>query len=347
MPFALILTDLPEAYLTVRSYLKNLQEQVDLQGNVYETGKFFTSFHNWDVGISEIGSDDTETAAKTERAISQFSPDILILVGIINGLSEVSVGDIVVANKVYSYESGKIKDEFLVRPELGKSAHALVERARVEARKDAWKERLATETATLSRVFIAPIASGYKAITSKNSQLCGFIDKNYNDAVALEMGSFGFLNAAFAYSNIKAVVIQGIYNVISDSPRKDNFKSEISRKQQAAAHASAFSFEILSKLTFPIIEIDSARAPLSQSNSSAGIIGKQIESEKTYEDFVGRNDEVKQIIAQLESNPSNRVISLVGLGGIGKTALCHYITSNSEFRLKDRVSCLSEPSRAA
>jgi pimeloyl-ACP methyl ester carboxylesterase/molybdopterin-guanine dinucleotide biosynthesis protein len=59
---------------------------------------------------------------------------------------------------------------------------------------------------------------------------------------------------------------------------------------------------------------------------------EKFNQEKTYENFLTRTDEVNSILVQLESNDANKVISLVGLGGIGKTALCHYVVTQAYTR---------------
>jgi hypothetical protein len=150
----------------------------------------------------------------------------------------------VAATKVYGYESGKVGEQFFTRPVLGQSAHALVQRARAEARKGDWLKRLSSRPASQPRVFIAPIAAGEKVVASKESDVFNFIRASYNDAIAVEMEGFGFLSAAFAYPNIKAIVIRSISDLIED-------KLETDRKgcqEIAACHASAFAFEVLAKM---------------------------------------------------------------------------------------------------
>ncbi len=61
------------------------------------------------------------------------------------------------------------------------------------------------------------------------------------------MEGFGFLSAAFAYPNIKAIVIRGISDLI-EGKNDDFLESERDRQEKSSAHASAFAFEILAKL---------------------------------------------------------------------------------------------------
>ncbi len=147
-----------------------------------------------------------------------------------------------VATDVYGYESGKVAQEFFTRPQVGKSAYALVQRAKFEAKQEEWLERLSSKP----RVFVAPIAAGEKVVASKHSDIFQFLRASYNDAIAVEMEGFGFLSATFAYPNIKAIVIRGISDLI-EGKNDDSIEPEEVRQKKASDHASAFAFQVLSK----------------------------------------------------------------------------------------------------
>jgi nucleoside phosphorylase len=247
MPCAVILTALPVEYLAVRTHLTDLQEQMHPQGTIYERGKFAANGREWEVGIAEVGAGNAGAAIEAERAIAYFKPDILFFVGIAGGIKDVAIGDVVAATKVYGYESGKFGDQFLTRPTLGQSNYALVQRARSEARKGEWWQRISSSSASQPRVFVAPIAAGEKVIASKQSEVFQLLRASYNDAIAAEMEGFGFLSAAFAYPELKAIVIRGISDLI-EGKNDDSVESEEVRQQKASCHASAFAFELLAKL---------------------------------------------------------------------------------------------------
>ncbi|NES22776.1 MAG: 5'-methylthioadenosine/S-adenosylhomocysteine nucleosidase, partial [Symploca sp. SIO3E6] len=247
MPRAVILTALPVEYLAVRKHLKELEEKMHPQGTIYEQGKYVAKGQEWEVRIAEVGAGNTVAAVETVRAIADFQPDILLFVGIAGGIKDVAIGDVVIATEVYGYESGKVEEQFFPRPKAGKSAYALVQRAKFEARKGEWLQRLDNTPVQQPRVFVAPIVAGEKVVASRQSNIFQLLRESYNDAIALEMEGFGFLSAAFAYRNMQAVVIRGISDLI-EGKNDDSVEPEDIRQLKASQHASAFAFEMLAQL---------------------------------------------------------------------------------------------------
>ncbi|NEQ67780.1 MAG: tetratricopeptide repeat protein [Symploca sp. SIO2D2] len=239
MPRAVILTALPVEYQAVRNRLIDLEEKLHPLGIVYEQGKFIAKGQEWKVGIAEVGTGNAEAAAEVERAIAYFQPNIILFVGIAGGIKDVAIGDVVVATEVYKHESGKVTEKFLTRPKAGKSAYSLVQRAKFEAKQQKWLQQ--------PRVFVGPIVAGEKVIASRQSAIFQLLRESYNDAIAVEMEGFGFLNAAFAHPKIPAIVIRGISDLI-EGKNDDSVEPEGIRQEKASKHASAFAFEMLAKL---------------------------------------------------------------------------------------------------
>jgi nucleoside phosphorylase len=307
MSLAVVLTALPVEYLAVRAYLTDLEEQVHPQGTIYERGKFATDSQVWDIGIVEIGAGNPGAALEAERAIAYFNPEIILFVGVAGGIKDVAIGDVVASTKVYGYESGKAEEMFKPRPEIGLAAYGLEQRARAEARKGDWLRRIAV-TEVVPRVFVAPIAAGEKVVASTESEVYKFLRSNYGDAVAVEMEGFGFLEAARANQRVSAMVIRGISDLIDKKADADQGGSQ----EMASRNASAFAFEILSKLS---LESQNFPEPLMASENLP-----KLPKFFAYDDvWVGRESLINKLSDQMHN--TCRLMILVGMTGIGKTAL--------------------------
>jgi nucleoside phosphorylase len=306
MPRAVILTALSVEYLAVCRHLTELREETLAQGTIYGRGKFSANGQCWEVGVAEVGIGNAGSAVEAERAIAHFQPDILFFVGIAGGIKDVAIGDVVVATKVYGYESGKVEAQFLTRPEVEKSSYALVQRAKQEARETAWLNRLQTSSNPTPRVLLAPIAAGEQVIAAKDSETFRLLRSHYNDAIAVEMEGFGFLKAAFAHPEIKAIVIRGISDLI-DGKNDDALESETERQAKASNHASAFAFAMLAKLEY-------TRHSTTVEPKFHALI-----QDKT-QDFVGREYVFDRIEAFIEDNP-NGYFTIIGDPGMGKSAI--------------------------
>ena len=246
LPCAVILTAIPVEYKAVRAHLTNLKEKIHDEGTIYELGNFSSSSQLWEVGIVEIGAGNAEAAVETKRAIDYFKPSVLLFVGVAGGLKDVALGDVVAATKVYGYESGKVVEEsFLPRPNASMVSYRLEQRAKAEARKDDWLQRIGESMPTPKpRAFTGAIAAGDKVVASTNSDIYRLLRSNYGDALAVEMESHGVLKAVRANPEINALIIRGISDLIDGKSNADAAGAQ----EKAAQHASAFAFEVLAKL---------------------------------------------------------------------------------------------------
>lgn len=242
---AVILTALPVEYKAVRAHLSNLKEEKHPQGTIYERGTFGAGDKAWEVGLVEIGAGNAGAAMETERMIQHFGADVALFVGVASGIKDVKIGDAVAATKVYGYESGKAEATFMPRPDVGNTSYTMEQRARAEARKDDWLQRIKSSLPTPApQVFVGPIAAGEKVVASTKSAVWKFLRTNYGDALAVEMEGRGFLEATHANQNVEVLVVRGI----SDLADKKSEADAIGSQDVAARHAAAFAFEVLAKL---------------------------------------------------------------------------------------------------
>jgi nucleoside phosphorylase len=267
-----VLTALPIEYSAVRSHLSEFREIVH-KGTIYEQGEFLAEKVSWEVGIAQIGAGNAGAAASTERALDYFQPDFIFLVGVAGGVKDVAIGDVVVATKVYGYESGKVGESgLLARPEIGQSSHRLVQRAQAEALKEHWKQRILHSLPGSSpspRAFVGPIAAGEKVLASRKSTLMAFLHTTYNDTLAVEMEGIGFLQAVWRNEGVQAVVVRGISDLLTKKQQSDAQGSQ----NLASWHASAFAFTMLASLNGSQVNEpppeESARPPVEVRNVQA------------------------------------------------------------------------------
>jgi nucleoside phosphorylase len=241
---AVIITAIPIEFNSTCAHLSNSEEIVHPRGNVYEQGDFKGEVHNWRVGVAEVGAGNVDCALETERAIEYFNPRVVLFVGIAGGFNDdITFGDIVVADKAYHYDSGKIKSgQFLTRPETGKSSFAMLQRAKAIARKDIWKFRIiGNEDGAISpKAIVKPIAAGEKVITDSRSETAQILRKHFNDTAAIEMEGYGFYRAIERYEGVLGLIVRGISDLLDN---KNDHHHEL-----ACKNASAFAFEVLSKI---------------------------------------------------------------------------------------------------
>lgn len=245
----IVLTALPEEFRAVVAHLQGTQEVVHPEtGTIYRQGSFPGKQGTWRVAVAQIGMGGLSAASETERASNLFHPRLMFFVGIAGGLKDVRHGDVVVATKVYAYESGKAAARFKPRPEVWHASHALEQRARAEANDDAWLARLdGQHTDPMPCILFGPLAAGEKVLADQRSSVYRFLQANYGDSLAVEMEGHGFLQAVHANQYIYALVIRGISDLINDKLAAD----AAGMQEKAARHAAAFAFQMLANLTLP------------------------------------------------------------------------------------------------
>ena len=328
---ALVLTALPVEYAAVRAHLENLEEAEHPLGDVYERGQFQAGAQAWEVGIVEMGAGNPNAATKTERAIDFFKPEVVLFVGVAGGLKDVAVGDVVVATKVYGYHAGKAEAEFKTRPEVRLPHHRILERARAEARKTDWLQRLQSPDPAPT-VYLGAIAAGEQVVVSAASNSYQLIRHSYGDALAVEMESYGFFTAVQAHAGLEALAVRGISDLLENKAEADAGGSQ----PRASRHAAAFAFEVLAKLNLPPknggVEIREVivEVPVTPAETIRSTLPHQ-----PY--FFGRKKEL-DIIAEAIAPEARTWGALIdGPGGIGKTALAvraGHLAAVKQFPLK-------------
>jgi nucleoside phosphorylase len=206
----------------------------------FHTGKF----DGYTIAIAEVGPGNARAATIAIRALTRFRPEIAAFVGVAGGLKDVLLGDVVVATKVYNYESGKeLPSGFQVRPDLQTSHHELEQRARVIRISTNWHDRLDSSLWSDRKptVHVGPIAAGEAVVASTKGRIAAHLKQHYGDALAVEMEGHGFLEAAHIDSGCRAVVVRGISDNLIGKIAAD----KLGWQRSAADAAAAFFFEML------------------------------------------------------------------------------------------------------
>lgn len=313
---AVVVTALSLERDAVLTHLKGQRVVSDSDtGMVYTVGKFHTDNVVWKVAVAQVGRGNAMAAVRTSYALSRFRPDVALLVGVAGGVKDVRQGDIVVATKVYNYDSGKAGDQFSPRPDHRNCTPTILQIAQLPATMKDWVNRVepgAAEYAVRSKIIGEPIASGGSVVASKRSQVYKRIRASYSDAVAVEMEGHGFLTATEPYRHLEALVIRGISDLVTHKRQAD----AEGWQRIAALNASAFAFEVLAKYAFHVKP--------TQVVFSSPIPGSRIEQEhpevlirlRLSPEEVGRRQEAlrKRLSAALGCDPAEVEIVDVATG---------------------------------
>lgn len=245
VPIALVLTAIPVEHVTMREHLHDVQEQVHRAGTIFVLGLLSNS--PWRVVLTKTGQGNPRAAAITERAISHYDPDVVMLVGVAGRLhDDLALGDVVVAKKVYAIHKGIEDDDgHRPRPETWWPHDGHVERADRIAASGVWHDVLPDQLRSGAKAVVRPIASGEVVLNSVQSPLAQMIRQNFDDAAAIEMEGAGVALAS-QLNESPTIVVRGI------SDYADGQKEAADRagwQQCAARNAAAFAVTLLAHLT--------------------------------------------------------------------------------------------------
>ena len=230
-PTVAVLTALPLEYKAVQARLRDVRKREHPRGTRAAVGRLPGT--PWAVALVEMGEGNLTAAALTERVMTWLEPQAVLFVGVAGSLkSDIGLGDVVVATKVYGIHGGKETPEgFLVRPEAWLASHRLTSAAREALRDD-------------PHAHLKPIAAGDVVLAAPRSALAEHLRKHYNDAAAIEMEGSGVVSAVHLAGG-DALVIRGI------SDRADTGKSRADGEgwqPRAAENAAAAAVAVLREL---------------------------------------------------------------------------------------------------
>lgn len=243
----LILTPLALEFDAVVKFLSDRQPPVYFDQAAYEQGTLVGRYHTYTVVVRRTGMKNVDVALCTERAIQHFNPRIALLVGIAAGIKDVRIGDVLIADKAYGYESGKedADGRFKARPLVEPLSGELLARAEALGRGTAWKRRT-HDGAPEARIFIGPIAAGEKVIASVDNPSYQRLKTHFNDTLGLELESIGFATTLRGHRDIHGLIIRGISDLCEGKAEADKGNG----RELAAERAAAVAMELLGELDY-------------------------------------------------------------------------------------------------
>lgn len=254
-PRVVIFTALPVETAAVTAHLRDLRA-VRLERDVHQRG-IFPDGLGWDVLVVETGAENQAAALETQAALFYFEPAVALFVGVAGGFEEMGVAecDLVVPPRVEYYGAGKAADSFTARPRHQSPTRYLIGAARQVAREEAWLRRLDSALEKPTAVHLGPLASGDHVVKSLDSKTYELIRSSYDQAIAVDMESSGFLFAASLRPGVESAVVRGVSDLLSDK----NLERDAERQPEAAGRAAAFTFELLATTPHDILTIRELR----------------------------------------------------------------------------------------
>ena len=239
---AVVFTAIGVEYRAFREHLDAPQRREE-RGGLYEVGTLAGTDGPWQVALAETGPGSTAAALRLERAVRAFDPEVAIFLGVAGGRKDVALGDVVVADKIYDYESGKsTQDGFEPRPRTHQPADRLLQWARSVANEGRWQRRIRPASPEPPPAcHVKPIVTGAKVIAHDQSPTALQIGRFAGDAVAVDMEGHGFLEAAHMNPRVDALVIRGISDLLTGKDKHgDDYWQPV-----ASRHEAAFAVEFL------------------------------------------------------------------------------------------------------
>ncbi|MGW4830814.1 tetratricopeptide repeat protein [Amycolatopsis japonica] len=305
-----ICTALDVEYRSVREHLPAPLEEREVRGALYEISTFPTDHGRWTVALAQSGAGNTQAGIEIERAISFFHPRYVLFVGVAGGRKDVACGDVVIADYVYDYESGKdTGTDYLPRIKTAAPSNRLLRRAQQIARDDIWQHRiLPTVPDAAPKAVVKPVAAGCKVVADQNSATAQFLNWYCGDAAAVEMEGHGFLHGAYVNDAVEALVVRGISDLLSGKTET----ADLQWQPIASQHAAAFAFELLSRSTPP---------PSYGASQLKAVPRRGLPRRRT---LVGRETEIGHGRTLLAGR-DRPVLVVHGPPGVGKTVLAEQI----------------------
>ena len=166
-----------------------------------------------------------ETSLYLPSVLDEFNPRITIMTGICAGdKKRVKLGDIVIADRAFIYDEGKIRLDQSSQPIIQPDLHThstQPEILRLIHMFDKWKPLVATLTRPLPNCYIAAMASG-NAVRGDNP--FEQVQRVVRNAIAVDMEGAAFYRCVAEFPGIRSLLVKGVCDY-GDGDKDDTFHS--------------------------------------------------------------------------------------------------------------------------
>jgi len=348
-----ILTVLPEEYDAICNKLQNLSRWPgDKESNniyAWQMGIVPSSTNPstaYSVVVGMIGRAGTKkSTAATIEAIHLWKPRYFFFVGVAGGLSDLTKGDVIIADIIHGYEYGKIDDKgFLPRDNWTfPTDGGLFTGAIAYALRTDWHRliKLTPPIVCNSNTITGEVASGDKVVDDPTDSFFNKVLLAYPKVKAVEMEGAGAGEAIEqAHAHGKAIgfmMIRGISDLprqMEDNDEKRGTQERDDWKPYAADAAAAFAIGyIASGLPIP------PSRGSSQSDTLTSPCPKLFNIPELPPNYLRRQDDIKQIKDRLFSDTKTTGITgslsklgVQGMGGIGKSVIAAAVAHDQEIQ---------------
>lgn len=242
VPTALILTALPEELVAVLKLLGHHEKKVEAGFHFY-----IGSYAGWRIITARSGKGNSAAADLTRLSTGHFMPQVALFVGIAGGRKDVTLGDVVVGERLSNFEIGKESAEgFLPRSYEQPGSHRLV-----EIGKDIELNCLMSDPpdglSEGAKIIVGHITSGSKTLAIDTGSIAETLNAHFDDANAVEQEGHGFLSVAIKTETVPAVVIRGISDMRVGKSETD----ALGWQETAARNAAVVALAILAAFPKP------------------------------------------------------------------------------------------------
>jgi nucleoside phosphorylase len=243
-----VVTALGLEHGAVRAHLSGAGTVTSTAGTVYTVGRLGGAGPH--AALVETGQGNAAAAAETERALALFTPRAVLFVGVAGGLKDNPLGTVVAAEHIYDYSHiAEDPDGLRGRVKTHAGAYRAVQAARAAARDGTWTSRRVEPAAGwpdpgAPGAVVKPIAAGPRLVRDSAGDTARWLDANCNDAAAVEMEGWGFLQAAYAHPGSPALVVRAISDRLGDKTADQDARWQ----PAAAANAAAFAADVALRL---------------------------------------------------------------------------------------------------